>query len=426
MNKLDLFIAGCKSERWRWRTWRSSLFAVTSMQGITDLHKYDIDYRADGVYWYNGDEWELVEDHNGFEALYDNRALANFPANSVPNHPEPIQTTYGRMLFNWTVICFAFGDKIPFVHKASQKDIVKSFASSVVDDDFIAEANDTTTYFKASEVSRFVQASNEITSLCGYISPTGTDKSMTTDPRIPALRAKLLKEYEGRLTPANITHIQNQLIAMDKAWLADDDAADFYLSGSAYSVKRKKMFLMHGIEASFQDGANFDFIPSSLSEGADLSKLTAKNNSIREGSYDRGNDTALGGAKVVFLQRIHQNTQVLDTDCGALAQPKLITPYNQYHYIGMNIVKDGKVISFTEELAKASMGKVVNLRRPILCKCPPPNYCACCTSLKLAKAPKAIISNIAAVASNIMLAFMSSMHGNELAVARYDFRTHIK
>lgn len=426
MNRLELFVAGCKAERWRWRTWRASLFAVTTVNPNEDREMYDIDYRPEGAVWWNGNSWEKVDDHSEFEALYDNRALANFPADSIPNNPEPIQTTYGRMLYNWMVICYAFGKKIPFQHNTTQKKVTKLFSTNIVDDDFEPEANDTNTYFTATEVSRFVQASNEIVSICSYISPTGTDKSLTTDPNVKKRREELLKQYEGQMTPANITHIQNELIAMDKKWLAGDDASDFYLSGSAYTVKRKKMFLMHGIEASFQEGSNFDFIPTSLSEGGDLEKITAKNNSIREGSFDRGNDTALGGAKVVFLQRIYQNTKITDDDCGAMAQPKLITEYNKRHYIGMNIMVDGKVIPFTEAVADANMGKVVQLRRPILCKNSAPNYCAACTSSKLAQTPRAIISDIAAVASNIMLAFMSSMHGNELAVSRFNFKNHIK
>lgn len=427
MNRLELFVEGCRAGRWRWRTWRASLFAVSVMPETGKHERYDITYRADGAYWWTGDAWEKVDDHNEFSALYDNRELANFPANSVPNHPEPIQTTYGRMLFNHMVVCFAFGSKIPFFHKGMPKAIVAQFVDKVIDDD-APEPTDGSQFFRASEVARFVQALNEITSICGIISPTGTDKSLTTDPRIPKLRAALMTKYKDDMTPANITHMQNELIAVDKEWLKDDDAADFYLGGSAYSVKRKKMFLMHGMESAFQEGGNFDFIEKSLSEGGDLTKLSAKNNSTREGSFDRGSDTAHGGEKVVFLQRIHQNTSVHEGDCGAMSQPKLITEYNKRHYVGMNIMVDGKVTPFTKALADANLGKVVQLRRPILCKGlgTQTTYCASCTSLMLAKNPRRIISLIATVASNIMLAFMSSMHGNELAVSRYNFKNHIK
>lgn len=430
MNKLELFVAGCKAERWRWRTWRASLFAVTSLNlPDEDLEKYDIDYREDGAVWWTGTGWEKVEDHNEFEALYDNRALANFPADSIPSNKEPIQTTYGRMLYNWCVLYYAFGSKIPFQHKATQKSIVKLFTVNAVDDDYVAPEGSSEVYYTASEISRFVQASNEITSICSMISPTGTDKSLTTDPRVPQRRAELLEEYKDKLTPSNITHIQNELIAMDKAWLKNDDASDFYLSGSAYNIKRKKLFLMHGIEASFQENGKFDFIPTSLSEGGDLDQITAKNNSIREGSFDRGNDTAFGGAKVVFLQRIHQNTTVQEGDCGTpLVQPKLLQEYNKHQYLGMNIMVDGKVTPLTEQVVSENLGKVVMLRRPILCKGinNSSSYCASCTSLRMAKTPRAIISEIAAVASNIMSAYMASMHGTELAVARYNFKLHIK
>lgn len=423
MKRLDLFILGMKHERWRYRLWRNSLFCVTGLPSGHDPLPYDLDYLPTGVVYFDPDtnKWEPVEDGQVDEALYNDRELAAFPAGSVPNHPDSIQTTYGRMLFNWMVVCYAFGTKIPFQHKVKPYDIVKQFVNDVVDED--ADVPEDQRCFRPSEVERFIQALFEITSLCSYITPTGSVKTLSTHPDMIKERERLFKEHASKLhDPATITEIQNKLVDMDKAWLKGDDAEDYYISNSSYSVKRKKMFVMHGIEASFQSPGKFDLIPTSLSEGWDMSKLPAKYNAIREGSFDRGHDTALGGEKVTFLQRVYQNTKIIEGDCGTpLVDRRVLTKQNYQAYKGMNIMLDGKPVELTDQVAQAHIGKVVALRRPILCQAPLTDFCSVCTTRALAKNPRAIAAEIAAVGSGIMLAFMSSMHGVELAVAHYDF-----
>lgn len=438
MKKLELFILGCKAERWKWRSWRISLFSVAELPlagNVVDLEvefsphepePYDINYLEDGAYWYNGEtkEWEKVEDSVPGEPLYDNRGLAKFPADSIPNHPEPIETTYGRMLFNWLVMVYAFGTKLPFQEKTTSKAIVKLFCERVLDDD--ETPPDDKTYFTASEVQRFVKAMYELPSLCQYITPTGTEKTLTTHPDMIKRRTELLEQYKDNLTPANIAAIQNELIALDKEWLKDDEAMDYYLSGKAFSVKRKKMFVMHGIEASFQEDGQFTLIPTSLNEGGDLTNMVAKNNSIREGSYDRGADTAKGGEKVTFLQRVYQNTKIIPGDCGTkLTYKFMITAQNAHAYYGLNMVVGTKLVVLTPEIAKENFGKVIAIRRPLLCRASHTDYCECCTGPSLAKSPRGVASEIAAVGSDIMYAFMQSMHGTELSVAHFDFNIHL-
>lgn len=439
MKKLDLFIAGCKAGRWKWRSWRISLFSVAELPLVGsemavdveftphEPEPFDINYTEEGTFWYNGEsgQWEPVEDAVAGEALYDNRGLADFPADSIPNHPEPITTTYGRMLFNWLVMVYAFGNKLPFQEKATSKGIVKLFCERVLDDDE-EPPKDGKTYFTATEVQRFVKAMYELPSLCQYITPTGTEKTLTTHPDMVKRRTELLEKYKDNLTPANIAAIQNELIALDKEWLKDDEAMDYYLSGKAFSVKRKKMFVMHGIEASFQEDGKFTLIPTSLNEGGDLKNMVAKNNSIREGSYDRGADTAKGGEKVTFLQRVYQNTKIIPGDCGTkLTYKFIITEHNAHAYLGLNMVDAGKLVVLTPDLAKANYGKMIAIRRPLLCQASHTDYCECCTGPSLAKSPRGVASEIAAVGSDIMYAFMQSMHGTELAVAHFDFNTHL-
>lgn len=434
MNKLELFIAACKEERWRWRMWRISLFAVTALPENNKSVKYDIDYRPDGTYYYDGDAWEKVQGDIPPETpLYKPAELVKFPEHSVPNHHGAIETTYGRMLYNWMVICYAFDDKIPFQEKTMPSGIVKMFAEYLVDEvddegkpltiDYSADRRK----FYPSEVGRFVQAVYELGSLCPYVTPTGSVKSLTTHPEMIKTRNSLLAKYKDQLDdPAVVTMIQNELVELDKEWLKGDNAEGYYISGKSYSVKRKKLFVMHGIEAAFRDDSGYELLETSLAEGWEMDKLVAKYNAIREGSFDRGHDTALGGEKVTFLQRIFQNIQVLPGDCGTkLTHRRHVDEKDLELYSGLNLVDNGKLVPIVGDNIKKYANSVVSIRRPILCRLPLTDFCAACAGEALASSPRAAAALIADVGSVIMYAFMSAMHGNELAVSHYDFKRHL-
>lgn len=444
MNRHELFIAGCKAGRWRWRSWRISLFSVTKLPlelppdldeeeveifSIYEPEQYDIDYRADGIYWFDkeGSQWNLLEGEDPTKPLYNDRELATFPAMTCINQPQELETTYGRMLYNFLVITYAFGDKIPFFHKGRSGDVVKLFANKAVDDDY--QPKDGEVVFFASEIAKFVKAQYELPSMAPYVTPTGTARSLTTDPNVEKVRDELLAKYgNGRkLTAADVAEIQEVLIKMDLDWLAQDESIDFFISRKSVSVKRKKLFLFHGLETAFQKEGHFILISKPLYKGTDMTKLPAVFNAIREGSYDRGADTALGGEKVTFLQRIYQNTKIIPGDCGTkILYRFLLTEYNYRSYLGLNMYDGVNYVELTEEVAKANLNKTIAIRRPLLCKATHTDFCEVCCGKALSRSPRAVASEISNVGSDIMYAFMSSMHGNELSTARYIPGLHIR
>lgn len=444
MNRHELFIAGCKLGRWRWRSWRISLFSVTKLPleipadldeeeqeifSIYEPEQYDIDYRTDGVYWFDKEQnvWNLIEGADPSNPLYNDRELATFPALTCINQPEEIETTYGRMLYNFLVVTYAFGDKIPFFHKGRSGDMVKKFASKAVDDDYVPKEGELV--FFASEIAKFVKAQYELPSMAPYVTPTGTEHSLTTDPRVEKVRDELLAKYgNGRkLTAVDVAEIQEVLINMDIEWLSQDESIDFFISRKAIAVKRKKLFLLHGLETAFQKEGYFTLIAKPLYKGTDMSQLPAVFSAIREGSYDRGADTALGGEKVTFLQRIYQNTKIIPGDCGTKILYRFtLTEYNFRAYIGLNMFDGVGYVELTEELAKANINKVIAIRRPLLCKATHTDFCEVCCGKALSRSPRAVASEISNVGSDIMYAFMSSMHGTELSTAKYIPGLHIR
>lgn len=427
MDKKQLFVEACKAGRWKWRVWRISIFSVTKLPEDHKPVDYDIDYTDNGIYYYLEGDWHPLNGVDKDAPLYRANEITTFDEGVIPNHGGgPLETTYGKMLYNWMILVYPFGDKIPFTDNLLPKKIVKVFGKKTVDEP--EDGNYESGKFYPSEVSKFVEACFELTPLAPYIAPTGSVKSLTTHPDMVKVRNALLKKYEDTLDdPATVTMIQNELVELDKEWIKGDDAEDFYISNKAYTVKRKKLFAMHGIEASFREDGGYDLVTKSLSEGEPMDNLVAKFNSIREGSYDRGKDTALGGEKVTFLQRVFQNTKVVDGDCGTkMTYAVLLNDANYQKYKSMNIQVGEKPVQLNDDTFEKYKDKVVQLRRPLLCKQSHIDYCSACAGFEYGLVPTKAASDIASIGSQIMLAFMSSMHGNELAVHHYDHTKHLK
>ena len=445
MNKKELFIEGCKAHRWKWRTWRISLFAVvklptdteydpdvpeTEMFDIYTPEPFDIDYRDDGIYWFDPklSDWQRLEGADPTKPLFNYRCLTKFPEGSVPNHDGPIETTYGRMLFNWMVLFYSFGTKIPFQQKTNGNAIVSMFVDRAYDDDYVPASPDEV-YFTASEVAKFVKMMFEFFPMCPYITPTGTARTLTTHPEVEALRDQLLAGYgNGRvLTAKDVAEIQEKLIAKDIEWLSQDESIDYYIDRKSIAVKRKKLFLLHGLETAFREDGGFTLIAKPLYKGTDLTKLPEVFNAVREGSYNRGADTALGGEKVTFLQRIYQNVKIVPGDCGTkLLYHFTLNKYNAHAYVGLNMFDGKNYVELTSDLVKQYMGKPIAIRRPMLCKAPHTDFCEVCSGKQLARQPRAVAAEISNVGSDVMYAFMSAMHGVELSVADYDPIFHIR
>lgn len=427
MSPHELFVAGCLAGRWKWRSWRISIFAVSRLPENHDAEPYDVDYRKDGVYWFTPEQsWVKMENLDPMKPILRNRTLAEFKDGELGNYKGELSTTYGRALFNWMVMHYAFGYKLPFQHNVTAPGIVKQFITKV--DDIPAEGVERSPdKFYPDEISRFVKALFELTSLCPYITPTGSVKSLTTHPDMVKRRNELIEKYKDQLDDQTvIAKIQDELVALDKEWLKDDDAAGFYLSGKDYSVKRKKMFIMSGVESAFREDGGFTFVSKSLQEGWDMDHLPELYNSTREGSLDRGLNTANGGEKVTLLQRMFMDLRILKHDCGTKRVHRLtLTRDNWTTYRDMNMVIGSTQQRLTEELATANFGKVVGIRRPILCQQPDGDYCSACAIESLARDPSAGAAEISEMGSSIMLAYMSSMHGVELALAEYKPELHI-
>lgn len=352
----------------------------------------------------------------------------------VLNLDKPITTTAGNLLFNYYALIYALGKKIPYMEgriSATQveKIIEPRLTSNPVDNGANYDPNDLNPIY-VSEYKKFNKAMFGLMGFTQLCVPSATPRTMSTDPRIPAIREKLLEKYAGRLNdPAIISLIDQELIKVDKEWMANDPdgGAGFYVNETkSYDVVRKKVFLMHGAESGFMEGTEVDFIKNSLNEGWDIEKLPSMVNSLREGSYNRGRDTALGGEAVKFLGRVFQNTVIAEKDCGStLGWMKDFTEANYQKFVGFYRITPQGPVLMDEAYTKSQIGKQVHVRSPMLCRTPKTAFCECCMGAKNALNPTSLGLMAADVGSQIMGIFMGAMHGKSLKTERYDFKKAI-
>lgn len=423
MNKDEFFTTAIRKERWRSLHWRLAIFNVALLSDEYEPKDYDINY-IDGVghYFLDG-EWVKVEGAVKNEPIVGINKKYTLPAGMWGEDSKAIETSYGRVLANYAVWYYAFGPRFPFVNEAILPDKwLNDHLQLGVDDDKAPSSGE---YFTASELALFIQGVVEVKALASYITPTGTELTLGTHPKMKETREKLLEKHKHELhIPSVVAGIIDQLDALDMEYLSQDASIDYYDSPKARN-RRRKLFVIEGASSAFRDDGSYLLQGSPLMDGWKKEELVAKNNETREGSYQRGSETAKGGEKVTFLQSTFQNHVVTVADCGAPALPEEITKENYKLFIGLNAKIGNKLVPFDEKLAKDSIGKTIPLRRAFLCKQGHIDTCSTCANDYYAREPHAIANEEASIGSYTMYGAMGAMHASDLEVADFIPKYHI-
>lgn len=323
----------------------------------------------------------------------------------IINGPKtPIQSTVGRYILNYMLLVDPFQDSLPYINdifndSKIESDIVKAaFADLVTTDQINTYTNNL--YF----IGHFTELSV----------PSMSEKSLSTDPNIKDRRDELLEKHKDELDdPIVLSKIEDELIAMDKAYIEGDSSAGFYMSsGKAFDVCRKRMLVTGGMFGEFGDSSEYNFVNKSLDEGWEVDDVPVLFNDIRKGSYDRAVSTAKGGEESKFLTRIFQDTKIIEHNCKTTKGLKVymssdvIDKYN-YRYI---ITSDG-IIALTPDIIQSYLNKVVVVRSPQYCKSIG-GLCAICMGQVYEKLDKELLNLEAmGIGSEFLTSSLKSMHG---------------
>lgn len=430
MDKRQYFIEAIQAEAFIYKEWAISIFTVVHPESAKTEFEFDyqivIDPEKPNERYFR--DPNNAEGLTQIEGVYDNVPLflikekITLKPNELKNVKAITETIYGNCLINAVLLIWPFGDKFDFITgSVNAGDIDKMIAKRLVDD---PEEGQTLkpTDVTVTELLKYNEAVAGIAGLAAINIPAASAKSITVDPLIIKRRDELLAQAGDTVNdPAVLAVIEAELIAMDKASFKDDPAAGFLnVSSKSFNISRKKMYIMHGIENGLAGATKPTFIKNSLKEGWDLSKLPAMADATRAASFDRGNQTALGGESVKFFYRVFQNTKVAEQDCKAKRGLKsTLRKEDQKQFIGMYYIEQGISKEITEEIISQLIGKTLEIRTPMLCKTPKPSFCAVCVGKSLALSPNGLHIAASDVGSIFMLTFMKSMHGRVLSTARY-------
>ena len=216
-------------------------------------------------------------------------------------------------------------------------------------------------------------------------------------------------------------------MAYDKEYIKGDLGEGFLIKGDAYSKVRKKLFSMHGAEVGLEEATKLELIKNSLNEGWDMNAFPEMNNSLRAGSYNRGQETMKGGEAFKWLQRSSSNINITIDDCGSgLGIVLDVNDTNYSSLVGFTLVtKEGMLKIPDLETAKKYIDKKVMMRSPMFCKVGKTDFCHTCVGENLSNNPTGASVAITGFGSTMMQIQMKKMHGQTLQLAKMDFKISI-
>lgn len=460
MDKRSFFIEAMQSNAYRHKEWIISAFTVITKndddpdnldpkqvkkkQRIEKDYPYKIIRLKDRKGYCFKDPVEggdiiEIEGTDKTKPLFNLKDRIVLKPGDLDNVKQEVDTIYGNALVNAIIFIYPFGDKVEFMTGRLSGGRLDKYISERLTDTPEEGAERDPKKLYVDEYVKYAQAVSSLAGLAFLGVPAASPKLLTVDPKILIRRDELFEENKDNLhDPAVVARIEAELVAMDKESFKGDLAEGFLIKGSNYDVSRKRAKIMYGVETGFGDSAKgVKPVRTSLSEKWDIRQMPAMVNSLRAASYNRGNQTALGGESVKFFYRVFQNTRILEDDCGVRNGMLWdITDSNYKTFIGLypafkegirqtDATTENLSIPLTEEYLKARIGKKLLIRTPMLCKTKAPSFCARCVGAQIASSPTGVHITMSDVGSIFMLCFMKAMHGKALKTAFYDFNTSI-
>ena len=325
------------------------------------------------------------------------------------------ETTFGRFLENVIVLQYPFNFKyFPYQNNVWKPDDIVGLVSK----ELIRKGSQMT----VDEYRTFVDYLfylNHITEICV---PSMTEHSLMTHPDVPKVKKEFIEAHKGQMNdPLVIKELEDKLIALDKEWLGDDPSVDFFkgLGSKSFNIHRKKLFLTTGgIPAFDTETGKMDFIPNSLAEGWTKEALPSIANEIRKGSYERGIETAKGGAETKLVMRVFQDLAVDMDDCGTTRTIPMDfgSTYRIKDFLGRTIRWGNQDIVLTEENIGKYDGRVLQVYSPLTCA-HKGNLCFKCCGQRAKELGATVIGiQVVKITSKFMNQAMKNMHGTELKV----------
>lgn len=298
----------------------------------------------------------------------------DLPAGILPNQKTEIKdTTIGIFIFNSFIIANAFGKKIQYINKPIDK---KNFGK-------LSEYISNLIFKKVITVQEFATFCNTMTWM-GYqtelFMPGMSTELIIPNKEISDLKKELIKQNpklgERRLlnnveVSEYLTKIEDPLLEKAEELRQNNYAGRLYdLKKPSFGNNFKNNNLTVGPLADPATG-QYKADVNSFNDGINDWNFDILANKAMVGSYCRGVNTQKGGtyAKYVGIMMQTVVTGEPGSDCGTKQYLNFkVTPETEKIIEYIYALIDGKEIMLNEDIIKAKMGKVIQIRSPIFCK----------------------------------------------------------
>lgn len=456
MLKHDYFLKALQYGSYTYKGWIIDCF------GLVTYPKKDIDYRPSGNHpiYFKGEpkrqifeeypyqlfidddqivffdpetnEWDILQGVDPGTIPFHFKEKIALKAGDLVNLKEDVVTLLGNVLFNQTVLCYSFGDKIPFqtgiVKLGKVEDLIAELLRTSPED----PAERDPKYIYADELeSKYYPAAFSISSWCQLGAPAATPYTILPPPNIDKIRARIVDKYrpEGLDKAVTIAKISKELAEIDTEFQSQDPEKGFLRPGTKdFDAVRMKMFLTHGQEVDFIDKGKVSYLERPLAEGWDISKLPEMTNSLIDGSFNRGAMTALGGEAAKFIGRFFLNNNITEDDCGSqLGIIHRVTKKNEedFHWAYF-IDNKGQLTLMTPEIAGQYHGKELLFRSPMYCHTGDGDFCVKCMGKRFEDSKTSLGGLATEVGSILMSISMSAMHAQALRLVEWNWEDTLK
>lgn len=340
--------------------------------------------------------------------------------NDLKNVKSNIDTTVGRVVANKVLLEYNFGDKLEYINKKfSISDVEKILAKKLKDKSISVQE-----YLKFTDACIFLTGLSTITNV------SATYKNILPPPNLDKIKKDLIEQYNKKFGPKwvndrlRVVEFVEELKKVDADWLKDDPTNNRLIGKKIKENARVKMYLSIGPEVGFdKDGSNVTFVQNSLMEEypKDKKQLTAMFNTLRSGSFDRGQETQKGGAAAKDILRALSNYVITVEDCGSkLGKEVLVTEDNVESLKNRYMLVNKKPVLL--ENPEKYLNKVITIRSPMYCKNKESTYCQCCVGGLMSNFKSAIPLIGTDVSAVLLTISLKSMHSNVVHLHKLDLK----
>lgn len=275
-------------------------------------------------------------------------------------------------------------------------------------------------------LKNFIQKTQFFMPFVSILSPSMTEKMLTSTKAINKKKAELAKKYDKAIKEGDavlIEKMEKELLSFAKEYLKDDPSMDSFDSGArgSFGNNFKNMFVTKGAISDPDPNKGYNIVMSNYMDGVSKDEYSALANSLAEGPYARGKKTEVGGyyEKLFIAAFQHITLDEEGTDCGTDKYLEIILE-NPNDWMYSYIIEGNHLVELNSKNVDKYKGKKVKIRFSSLCKSKTGICNKCAGNLFYKLGIRNVGTALPTIPSTLKLAAMKSFHQSVIKMVEMD------